>query len=324
MYKILISDKFAQEGLDLLDEFEDVSYEMITNLSKDELISTIPDYDALIVRSGTRPDADVIAAASNLKVIGRAGVGVDNIDIEAATKHGVMVMNTPDANSVATAEQTLTLMLAISRHTIPAHNSLAAGEWERSAFTGTELHKKTLGVIGFGRIGRLVTQRAQAFGMNVITYDPFVAAGIAKEYGVQRVSLDNLYAKSDYITLHTVITKDTTQMINKASLAKMKDGVIIVNVARGQLVNETDLAEALKSGKVRAAALDVYTVEPPDNSPLINLPNVVHTPHLGASTAEAQLNVSTQMVEQVVDALRGVAYRNVINDQLVKDIDPAH
>lgn len=323
MFKILISDKFAQEGLDLLDEFEDVSYDMITDLSKEELITKIPEYDALIVRSGTRPDADIIAAGINLKVIGRAGVGVDNIDVNTATKHGIMVMNTPDANSVATAEQTLTLMLAISRHTVAAHNSLAKGEWERTLYTGTELYKKVLGVIGFGRVGRLVTQRAQAFGMKVIAYDPFVAAGTAQEYGVHRVSLDDLFAKSDYVTLHSVINSETNQIINKNSIAKMKDGVIIVNVARGKLINEADLAAALQSGKVKAAALDVYTNEPPEDSPLINLPNVLHTPHLGASTAEAQLNVSTQMVEQVVDALRGVAYRNVINDMLVKNIDPS-
>lgn len=314
MYKILISDKFGQAGLNALDALDDVTYDVKTGLSKEELIDIIGDYDALIVRSGTRPDADIIAAGKKLKVIGRAGVGVDNIDIDAATQHGVRVMNTPDANSIATAEQTLTLMLALNRHTVPAHNSLAAGNWDRAKYAGTELYQKTLGIIGFGRIGRLVSQRARAFGMTIIAYDPYVSAEAGTELGVEMVELGELYGRADLITLHTVSNAHTKGMVNAQAISQMKDGVMLINVARGTLINEADLAQALQDGKIRAAAIDVYSIEPPSaDNPLLNLPNVLHTPHLGASTAEAQTNVATQMVSQVVDALRGTAYRNVLN-----------
>lgn len=313
MYKILISDKLGQAGLDRLDEMEDIQYDMITGMSKDELIKTIPDYDALIVRSGTKPDADIVKAGTNLKVIGRAGIGVDNVDIDAATREGIIVMNTPHANSIATAEQTLTLMMAISRHTVEAHNSLRGGEWKRSKFVGTELHGKTLGVIGFGRIGRLVTERAQAFGMNIVAFDPYVSEAVGRTLNVTLVDLDDLYAQADYITLHSVLTKETEKLINEESIAQMKKGVIIINVARGKLIDEEALAEGIKSGKVGGAALDVYTQEPPEDSPLLGLENVLHTPHLGASTKEAQREVALQMVEQVADALRGADYRNALN-----------
>lgn len=308
-YKILISDKLGQAGLDRLAEMDDVSYDMIVGLSKEQLIAAIPDYDALIVRSDTRPDAEIIAAGKNLKVIGRAGIGVDNVDIDAATAHGVMVMNTPRSNSVATAEQTMALMLAISRHTVAAHNSVAAGEWARSRFMGTELDGKTLGVIGFGYIGHLVARRAQAFGMKIVAYDPYVS----DELEVKMVSLPELLAQADIITLHSVVTPESTNMINADAISKMKDGVIIVNVARGKLIDEQALAAALQSGKVAAAALDVYQQEPPVGSPLIGLPNVIHTPHLGASSKEAQRRVGVEIVEQVVDALRGTDIRNVVN-----------
>ncbi len=308
-YKILISDKLGQAGLDRLAEMDDVSYDMIVGMSKEQLIATIPDYDALIVRSDTRPDAEIIAAGKNLKVIGRAGIGVDNVDIDAATAHGVMVMNTPRSNSVATAEQTMALMLAISRHTVAAHNSVAAGEWARSRFMGTELDGKTLGVIGFGYIGHLVARRAQAFGMKIVAYDPYVSG----ELEVKMVSLPELLAQADIITLHSVVTPESTNIINADAISNMKDGVIIVNVARGKLIDEQALAAALQSGKVAAAALDVYQQEPPVGSPLIGLPNVIHTPHLGASSKEAQRRVGVEIVEQVVDALRGTDIRNVVN-----------
>ncbi|MCA9925586.1 MAG: phosphoglycerate dehydrogenase [Anaerolineales bacterium] len=313
MYKILISDKLGQAGLDRLDEMEDVTYDMITGMSKDELMAKLPAYDALIVRSDTRPDADVIAAGTRLKVIGRAGIGVDNIDLEAATKHGVKVMNTPHANSVATAEQTMTLMLAMCRHTVPAHNSVADGKWNRSQFVGTEIAGKTLGVIGFGYIGRLVARRAKAFGMEIIGYDPFVAPEIATAMGAKLVPLDTLLANADIITLHSVVTPETTNMINAGTIAKMKDGVRIVNVARGKLIDEQALADGLTGGKIAAAAVDVYQKEPPTESPLIGLPNVLHTPHLGASSQEAQTRVGVEMVEAIVDALRGTEFRNVVN-----------
>ncbi len=316
MYKILISDKLGQAGLDRLDEMDDIAYDMITGMSKEELIVAIPDYDALIIRSGTRPDAEIIAAGINLKVIGRAGIGVDNVDIDAATQHGVMVMNTPRANSVATAEQTMTLMLAVSRNTVPAHNSLAAGNWDRARYVGTELDGKTLGVIGFGYIGRLVARRAQAFGMNIIAYDPYIPDVVAAEMGAQLLLLPDLLAQADIITLHSVVTPETTNLINADTIAQMKDGVVIINVARGKLIDEQALASALDSGKVAAAALDVYQQEPPQDSPLIGLPNVLHTPHLGASSKEAQRRVAVEMVEQVADALRGSDFRNVINPML--------
>ncbi len=313
MFRILISDKLGAAGLALLDQAADADYVMQPGLSKEELLAIMPDYDALIIRSGTQVDADVLTAAKKLKFVGRAGIGVDNVDLAAAKEQGVVVMNTPGSNSVATAEQTLTLMLAASRNTIQAHNSLAAGEWQRAAFTGVELLGKTLGVIGFGRIGRLVGERAQAFGMRILAYDPYVSAAEAAGAGATMVSLDTLFAESDYITLHSVASAETTHLINAANIAKMKPGVILINVARGKLIDEAALAEALQDGRVKAAALDVYSSEPPIDNPLIGLPNVVHTPHLGASTVEAQRNVSTQVVSQVLDALRGVEIRNPVN-----------
>ena len=313
MYKILISDKLGQAGLERLDAMEDVAYDMRTGLSKAELMAALPEYDALIVRSGTRPDAEIIAAGAKLRVIGRAGMGVDNVDVAAATRHGVLVMNTPRANSVATAEQTLALMLAAARHIAPAHNSLAAGEWARAQFVGMELDGKTLGVIGFGYIGRLVAKRAQAFGMRVIAYDPYVDATTTVALDVTLLPLPDLLAQADVITLHSIATPETLNLINAETIAQMRDGVIIVNVARGKLIDEQALANALQSGKVAAAALDVFQQEPPHGSPLIGLPNVLHTPHLGASSREAQHRVGVEIVEQVVDALRGADFRNVVN-----------
>lgn len=313
MYKILISDKLGQAGLDRLDQMDDMSYDMIVGMSKEELMAKLPEYDALIIRSDTRPDADVIAAGTKLKVIGRAGIGVDNVDLAAATEHGVKVMNTPHANSTATAEQTMALMLAIARHTVPAHNSVSAGEWNRSQYVGIELAEKTLGVIGFGYIGRLVARRAKAFGMHILAYDPYVPKEHAISMGARLVSLPELLAQSDFITLHSVVTPETTNMINPETISQMKDGMIIVNVARGKLIDEAALAEALQSGKVAAAALDVYWKEPPQDNPLIGLPNVLHTPHLGASSREAQTRVGVEMVEQIADALRGKEWRNVVN-----------
>ncbi len=313
MYKILISDKLGTAGLERLEQADNVSYEMITGLSKKELLATIPEYDALIIRSGTKADADVIAAGTKLKVIGRAGIGVDNVDIPAATMRGIIVMNTPTGNSVATAEQTMTLMLSASRNTAQAHASLGAGEWNRSQYAGVELYQKTLGIIGFGNIGRLVAQRAQGFEMNVIAYDPFVSEAVGRELGVTLVDLDDLFAQSDYITLHTALVEATHNLINAQAVAQMKDGVIFVNAARGKMVDEVALADGLKSGKIRAAGLDVYQQEPPTDSPLIGLPNVLHVPHLGASTAEATRNVAIQICDQVVDALQGTDFRNALN-----------
>jgi D-3-phosphoglycerate dehydrogenase / 2-oxoglutarate reductase len=313
MFKILISDKLGQAGLDRLAEMADVTYEMKLGLSQEELCAILPGYDALIVRSGTQVNADVLAAGTNLVVVGRAGIGVDNVDIAAATRRGIMVMNTPDANSIATAEQTMALMLAISRHTAVGHESLKQREWRRSEFVGTQLYGKTLGIIGFGRIGRLVAERAKAFGMDILAYDPYISEEVGRETGVLLVDLEDLLAEADYITLHTALLPETTKIINTTTLKAMKDGVVLINCARGKLIDEAALYDALQSGKVRAAALDVYSSEPPLDNPLIGLPNVLHTPHLGASSIEAQREVAIQIVEQVVDALRGSDFRNTIN-----------
>ncbi len=313
-FKILVSDKLGQVGLDQLEAAPDAEYDLKTGLSLAELIEIIPNYDALLVRSGTKVTADILQAGVNLKVVGRAGIGVDNIDIRAATERGIIVMNTPQANAIATAEHTIGLMLAACRHIAPAHASLAAGEWKRSHYAGIQLFKKTLGVIGFGRIGRLVTLRAQAFGMEVAAYDPYVSEEVAQELGVTLLDLDDLLAAADIITLHMSSTPETENMINGDLINQMKEGMILVNVARGKLVDEAALAAGLESGKIRLAALDVYQTEPPDaGNPLIGHPKVVHTPHLGATTEEAQRAVAIQIVDQTLDALRMVDYRNAIN-----------
>lgn len=313
MYKILISDKLGQAGLDRLDLAKDIQYDMKPGLSKEELMAILPEYDALIIRSGTKADADVLSAGKNLKVVGRAGIGVDNVDVRTATMRGIIVMNTPQANSIATAEQAIALMLAASRHTAQSHASLAAGEWKRSQFVGTELYRKTLGIIGFGRIGRLVAKRAQAFGMEILAYDPYVSEEVGQELGVTLVDLDDLLAQSDYISLHTALLPETEKIINAKTIAQMKPGMILINAARGKLVDEQALVEGLKNGQIKTAALDVFQKEPPESNPLIGLPNVIHTPHLGASTEEAQRDVATQIVDQVLDALRGTDFRNAIN-----------
>ena len=246
MYKILISDKLGQAGLDRLDLAKDAQYDMKPGLSKEELLAILPEYDALIIRSGTKADADVLTAGTNLKVVGRAGIGVDNVDVRAATMRGIIVMNTPHANSIATAEQAVALMLAASRHTAQSHASLKDGEWKRSQFVGTELYRKTLGIIGFGRIGRLVAKRAQAFGMEILAYDPYVSEEVGQELGVTLVDLDDLLAQADYISLHTALLPETEKMINAQTIAQMKPGMILINAARGKLIDEEALAEGLK------------------------------------------------------------------------------
>lgn len=313
MYRILVSDKLGDIGLQRLEQADDASYELRVDLSPEELLDVIPEFDALIIRSGTTVNAELLEAGTKLKVVGRAGIGVDNIDIKTATAKGIIVMNTPQANAIATAEQAIALMLAVSRHLAPAHASLLSGQWHRSDYLGLQIYRKTLGIIGFGRIGRLVAERAQAFGMEVIAYDPYVSEEVGHELGVTLENLDDLLAESDYISLHTVLSTDTKGMINSETIDKMKNGVVIINGARGKLIDENALADALNSGKVRAAAVDVYCQEPPVDNPLIGLSNVLHTPHLGAGTIEAQRDVATQIVDQVLDALRGADFRNTIN-----------
>ena len=314
LFNILVSDKLGADGIDRLEQDSRCRFDVKTGLSKEELLDTIPAYDGLIIRSGTQVDSDVLQAGRNLKVVGRAGIGVDNIDLKSASERGIIVMNTPQANSVATAEHSITLMLALCRHTAPAHASVLAGEWNRSAYTGIQLYRRTLGLIGFGRIARLVAARAKSFDMNIVAYDPYVSAEIGQQCGVRLLDLDELLAESDIISLHTSLSPQTEQLINADTLSRCRDGVMIINPSRGKLVNETDLGKALDSGKVRAAAVDVYHSEPPsDGHPLIGRPNVLHTPHLGASTEEAQRDVAVQIVDQVLDALSGKDFRNSIN-----------
>ncbi|MEP0843556.1 MAG: phosphoglycerate dehydrogenase, partial [Phycisphaerae bacterium] len=297
-------DPLAEEGMRKLTGAPGVSADVRTGLSEDDLAKAVGEYDGMIIRSGVKVTARVLANPGRLRAIARAGVGVDNVDLDAATKAGILVMNTPDGNTLSTAEQTLALMLALSRHIPRADAHVREGLWERKKFTGTQLAGKTLGVIGFGRIGRTVAERALAFDMRVIAHDPFYSGDTALDGRVAMLrSLDDLLPQADYITLHAVLNKDTQGLINAASIARMKDGVRIVNCARGGLVNEADLAEALKSGKVAGAAVDVFAVEPPRGSPLLEAPNTVFTPHLGASTEEAQLAVTVDAAEILLNYL---------------------
>lgn len=304
MIKILVADPLADEGMRKLTENPNVQAEVRTGLGEEDLAQAVGGYDGMIIRSGVKITAKVLANPGRLRAIARAGVGVDNVDLDAATKAGILVMNTPDGNTISTAEQTLALMLAMSRHVPRADAHVREGKWERKKFTGTQLAGKTLGIVGFGRIGRTVAERALAFDMNVIAYDPFYSGDTALDGQVIMTrSLDDLLPKADYITLHTVMNNDTKGLINSANIAKMKDGVRIVNCARGGLVNEADLAEALKSGKVAAAACDVFASEPPKDSPLLTAPNTVVAPHLGASTEEAQLAVTVDAAEILLNYL---------------------
>jgi len=305
MIKILVADPLAEEGMKKFTETPGVQADVKTGLSEDDLAKAVGEYDGMIIRSGAKVTAKVLANPGRLRAIARAGVGVDNVDLDAATKAGILVMNTPDGNTISTAEQTMNLMLAISRHTPKGDAHVREGKWERKKFTGTQLAGKTLGIVGFGRIGRTVAERALAFGMKVIAYDPFFTGDSAMDGQVSMTkSLDELLPNADYITLHTVLNSDTKGMINAATIAKMKDGVRLVNCARGGLLNEADVAEALKSGKIAAAGIDVYSTEPPaKDNPLLSAPNTVLAPHLGASTEEAQLTVTIDAAESLLSFL---------------------
>ncbi|NDJ60425.1 MAG: phosphoglycerate dehydrogenase [Chloroflexi bacterium] len=317
-YQVLIPDNVHETALTILAEAGGIDYHAPGKIPRDELLSAVPSADALIIRSGSKIDAEVFAAAANLKAIARAGVGVDNVDLAEATARGVRVMNTPNGNTIATAEHTFGLMLALARHIPQAHRSLSEGKWDRKSFMGTELRGKTLGVIGFGRIGRAVAVRALAFEMQVLAYDPYIPAEAMAEIGVRSATLDELYAAADFITLHTLLTDETREMINAATIGQMKSSVRIIDAARGALVNEADLADAIKSGRVAGAALDVYQQEPPEpDNPLIGLPGVVHTPHLAASTDDAQVAVAVEAAQLVVAALLTGEYRNVVNPEVL-------
>lgn len=314
MYRLLITDDLSPEGLARLRSASDVSFDIVKGLTVEKLAQQIPGYDGLIVRSSVKVTAEVLAAADQLKVVGRAGVGVDNIDVAAASLHGVIVMNTPGANTRATAEHTLALLLALCRHVPAAHGKLKAGVWDRHNFMGVQLHRKTIGIIGMGRIGSRLAHYCQAFGMEVLTYDPYLSDDAAHELKVRRVDLAELYARSDFISLHAALTPQTEKIINAQAIAQMKPGVRLINAARGGLIDEAALLAGLRSGKITGAALDVFTEEPlPPDSPLLQLDNVIVTPHLAASTIEAQQDVGTQIVEQMLDALRSVDFRNAVN-----------
>jgi len=312
--KVLVSDKLSETAVQIFrDRGIDVTFEPNLGKDKDALLAAIKDYDGLAIRSATKVTAKLLEAADNLKVVARAGIGVDNVEIPAASKKGVIVMNTPFGNMITTAEHAIAMMFSVARQIPEASASTQAGKWEKSKFMGVELTNKTLGVIGAGNIGGIVCERAVALKMKVIAYDPFLSDERAAVLGVTKVELDELFARSDFITLHVPLTDKTRLIINADAIAKMKDGVRVINCARGGLVDEAALADALKSGKVAGAAFDVFEVEPATDSPLFNLPNVVCTPHLGASTTEAQENVALQVAEQMSDYLLTGAVTNALN-----------
>lgn len=318
-YRLLITDDLSPQAVGLLDSDPEVEFDVVKGLDAEQLADRIPGYDGLIIRSSADVTAGVIDASDCLRVIGRAGVGVDNIDIRAASRHGVIVMNTPGANTVATAEHTMALLLALCRHVPQAVTSLRAGKWERKRFKGTELRGKTIGIIGMGRIGRRVARRCKAFGMDIIAHDPYLSDERVYEMKIERVSLPDLLARADFISLHAALTADTKHLIDAGAIAQMKPGVRLVNAARGALVDEAALISGLESGTIGGAALDVLAEEPPaPDNPLLAMDNVIVTPHLAASTEEAQREVGIQVVEQVLDALRDVEVRNAVNMPLVE------
>ena len=309
--KVIVAEKISASAIEVLHE---PRWTVITPDQIDgKLAAQLESADALIVRSAVQVDAHLLSGARKLRVIGRAGVGVDNIDLDAATRKGIAVMNTPGANAIAVAEHTLAMMLAMARHLTRANTLMHAGKWEKKSLQGSELRGKTLGVVGLGRVGMEVARRARAFGMEIIAHDPFVSAVVAKEQGIQMAKLEEIYAAADYLSLHVGLTPQTAGMINTESIKKMKKGVRLVNCARGELVDEAALAAALKQGHVSGAALDVFAEEPPKNSPLAALENVILTPHIGGSTHEAQEAVGYQIAQQVKEYLKHGVIQNAVN-----------
>jgi D-3-phosphoglycerate dehydrogenase / 2-oxoglutarate reductase len=310
--KVLVKEKIGDSGVELLRKHFDV--DLGVDWSDEQFLERIGAYDGILIRSATKMTAELIDKATSLRVIGRAGVGVDNVDVPAATKRGIVVANAPQSNVVTAAEHTMALLLALARNIPQAHQSLLEGKWDRSKYSGVELYEKTLGIVGFGRIGQLVAQRARGFGMRVLAFDPFVSAERYRELGVEKAAdSDEIYAQADFITVHLPKTPETEGWLNAEAFAKMRDGARILNVARGGLVDEVALKEALDSGKLAGAALDVFPSEPMTESPLFGLPNVVVTPHLGASTAEATDRAGYQSAEQVVAALTGGVVATAVN-----------
>ncbi len=310
--RVLITEALAESGVNLLRK--DFEVDVALGLSPEELLEKIGDYDGLIIRSATKVTAEVIERADNLKAVGRAGIGVDNIDVEAATKRGILVANAPESNTIAAAEHTLGLMLAAARRIPAADNSLRGGEWKRSAYKGVEVAEKTLGLVGLGHVGTIVARGALGMRMRVLAYDPYVSADRMRSMNVERAeSVDEVLERSDFVSLHVPRTPQTTDLIDAAALEKMKPSAYLINVARGGIVNETALYNALKEGTIAGAALDVFQEEPTTDSPLFSLPNVVITPHLGASTVEAQDRAGITAAEQVASALRGEVPLNALN-----------
>ena len=317
MPKVLVSDPLAEAGIAQLRANPDITVDVKLGLKPDELKAIIGEYDALAVRSETKVTADILAVADKLQIIGRAGVGVDNIDVSAATQKGVIVVNSPDGNTLAAAELTIGLMLALARKIPQGDATMKAGKWDRKKFVGSELYGKTVGIVGLGKIGYAVAQRLRAFEMQLIAYNPFVTEEETRSLGVEPVSLDDLVRRSDYITVHAPLNNDTRGLIGAAQFAAMKDGVRVINVARGGIIDEAALAEATRSGKVGGYAVDVFTQEPPDaDNPLLAgdaAANSVLTPHLGASSEEAQIKVAVDVCEQIVDVLAGRSARTPVN-----------
>ncbi|MDD5748538.1 MAG: phosphoglycerate dehydrogenase [Actinomycetota bacterium] len=299
--KVLIAEKISPEAITMLEERFMVDPR--ESIPREELLGMVGNYDALIVRSGTKVDHEVIERAKKLRIIGRAGIGVDNIDLNAATRRGIIVANVPESNAISAAEHTMAMLLALVRKIPQAYASLSRGEWKRSEFQGVELYGKTLGIIGLGRIGPLVAERAMAFGMKIVGYDPFISAQRANSIGVELLELDEVLAQSDFITLHVPKTDETFHMMDAERISKMRKGAMIINVSRGGVMDEDALAEAIKSGQISGAAIDVFEKEPPGDSELLKLEQVIATPHLGASTAEAQYKAGVAIAEQIIAGL---------------------
>ncbi|MFP4159866.1 MAG: phosphoglycerate dehydrogenase [Desulfobacterales bacterium] len=327
-YKVLVSDKMGEAGINLFEQEEDVEVDVKTDLSADQLKEIIGEYDALAVRSATKVTKELLEAADNLKAIGRAGIGVDNIDVDEATRRGIIVMNTPGGNVVTTAEHAIAMMMSLTRNIPQGTSSLKAGRWEKKKLQGREVMNKTLGVIGFGKIGSIVANRARGLKMNVVVYDPVVTPENIKKAKCEPVTLDELYERSDYISIHVPKIKKTTGMIDKDAFSKMKDGVMLVHCARGGIVDEDALYEALKMGKLGGAALDVFTEEPPpEGFKIFEFDNVICTPHLGASTAEAQTNVAVDIAHQLIGYLKNDTIKNAVNvpsvsGKVLEELDP--
>ena len=313
-YRVLVTDTLADSGLAILRAEKDIELDYRAGLKGKPLLDAVAQSDALITRSGTAVTQELVNAGTRLRIVGRAGVGLDNVDVDACTARGILVINAPTANIMSATEHTMAMLLSLCRNIPEAHASVKRGEWTRSKFMGVELNGKTLGVIGLGRIGTRVTTRARAFGMTVIAYDPYIAPTVAEKVGAEMVTLDQLLAESDVITVHTPLSDETRRMLKEEHFAKMKDGVIVLNIARGGIYEENALANALNTGKVAGAAIDVYEDEPPGKDhPLLNAKNIVLSPHIGANTIEAQDRVAVQTSEMVVDALRGSIFVSAVN-----------